>query len=84
MEEEMSIEEKLKKIICSIKEELNVVDIDSGKDLIDDYDMDSMDMLQFIAELEEEFQIELEDEEMDARILAHIPKLVEVIEKKGR
>jgi len=80
----MSIEEKLKKIICSIKEELNVVDIDSGKDLIDDYDMDSMDMLQFIAELEEEFQIELEDEEMDARILAHIPKLVEVIEKKGR
>lgn len=79
----MNIEEKLKEIICTIKEELKVIDIDSDKDLIDDYDMNSMDMLQFIAELEETFDIELEDDELDASILAHIPKLVEVIERKA-
>lgn len=79
----MNIEEKLKEIICTIKEGLKVADIDSNKDLIDDYDMNSMDMLQFIAELEEVFDMELEDDELDASILAHIPKLVEVIERKA-
>ena len=78
----MSIETRLKEIICTIKEELNVEDIDSDKDLIDDYNMDSMDMLQFIAELEEAFQIELEDDELDAKIIAHIPQIVKVIERK--
>lgn len=79
----MNTEIKLKEIICSIKDDLSVADIDSSKDLIDDYEMNSMDMLQFIAEIEEMFEIELEDEEMDAKILAHIPRIVEVINKKG-
>lgn len=71
------------KIIEMIKEELMTDDIDLNADLTKDYDIDSIGLIEFIMNLEEEFNIQIEDEELqNLRTTEDVINLVE--EKIGK
>lgn len=78
----MAIEQRLKEIIHEVKKEISIEDIRMDKNLVDDFGMDSMEMLEFVAELEEAFQIELEDDELDTDVISDITKILQIIERK--
>nr|WP_276939407.1 phosphopantetheine-binding protein [Helcococcus sueciensis] len=70
------------KIIEMVKEELMVNDLDLNANLLDDYDIDSIGLIEFIMNLEEEFDIQIEDEEIqELKSTEDVIKLVE--EKSG-
>lgn len=70
------------KIIEMVKEELMVNDLDLNANLLDDYDIDSIGLIEFIMNLEEEFDIQIEDEEIqELKSTEDVIKLVE--EKAG-
>ena len=70
------------KIIKMVKEELMVNDLDLNANLLDDYDIDSIGLIEFIMNLEEEFDIQIEDEEIqELKSTEDVIKLVE--EKAG-
>lgn len=59
-----SIEERVKKIICEqleVKEE----EVVPGASLVDDLRADSLDAVELVMALEEEFEIEIPDEEAE-------------------
>lgn len=71
------------KIIEMVKEELMVNDLDLNANLLDDYDIDSIGLIEFIMNLEEEFDIQIEDEEIqELKSTEDVIKLVE--EKAGK
>ena len=59
------------------------VDVDSINFIEEGY-MDSLGLIQFIAELEDEFQIEFTDEEMNSSHFRVVGELIALVEKKGR
>ncbi|MGY3776275.1 acyl carrier protein [Helcococcus sueciensis] len=70
------------KIIEMVREELMVNDLDLNANLLDDYDIDSIGLIEFIMNLEEEFDIQIEDEEIqELKSTEDVIKLVE--EKAG-
>ncbi len=70
------------KIIEMVKEELMVNELDLNANLLDDYDIDSIGLIEFIMNLEEEFDIQIEDEEIqELKSTEDVIKLVE--EKAG-
>lgn len=70
------------KIIEMVKEELMINDLDLNANLLDDYDIDSIGLIEFIMNLEEEFDIQIEDEEIqELKSTEDVIKLVE--EKAG-
>ncbi len=76
-------EKKLKRMIISKTEgEYNFQDINNKTNLIDDLGFDSIKMLQLILDLEREFMIEIDDEDLDFQILSIYKNLSEMIERK--
>ena len=69
------------KLIKLAKENLDIDEsqIDFEKEL-SEYDIDSIDMLDFIMTIEEEFEIEFSDDELDQ--ISKIDDIIELIEKK--
>lgn len=68
------------KIIEIIKAELNVDDFELDEDLVDTYEIDSIGLLDFFMTIEEEFDIEFEDEELENLKTAN--DIIELVEKK--
>jgi acyl carrier protein len=59
----MSIEERVRKVVC---EQLDVSgDIDDNASFIDDLGADSLDTVELVMSLEEEFDCEIPDEEAE-------------------
>jgi acyl carrier protein len=72
------IEEKVKKIIC---EQLNVSeeDVVSGASFVDDLGADSLDQVELIMAMEEEFNLSISDE--DAEKIATVQNAIDYIKK---
>jgi acyl carrier protein len=60
----MSIDEKIKKIICE-QLEVNEEDIVPGASFVDDLGADSLDQVELIMAMEEEFGISISDDEAE-------------------
>lgn len=69
------------KIIEMVKEELMVNDLDLNANLLDDYDIDSIGLIEFIMNIEEEFDIQIEDEEIQE--LKSTEDVIKLVEKKA-
>ncbi|MFP4456267.1 MAG: acyl carrier protein [Clostridia bacterium] len=73
----MAIKEKVIKILAE-KLELPVEDISVESDIYDDLDADSIDLLEVILEVENEFDCEIDDQEIaDIRLVGDAIKLLE-------
>lgn len=68
------------KIVDLIKKELNIEDFSLEEDLVSNYEIDSIALLDFFMIIEEEFDIEFEDEELEN--LKSAADIVDLIEKK--
>ena len=53
------------KIIDLIKKEMDVDEFDLDANLVNEYEIDSIGLLDFIMTVEEEFDIEFEDDELE-------------------
>ena len=60
----MSVEEKIKKIICE-QLEVSEEDVVPGASFVDDLGADSLDLVELIMSMEEEFDISISDEEAE-------------------
>jgi acyl carrier protein len=60
----MSIDEKIKKIICE-QLEVSEEDVVPGASFVDDLGADSLDQVELIMAMEEEFGISISDEEAE-------------------
>ncbi|MBE9523115.1 MAG: acyl carrier protein [Proteobacteria bacterium] len=74
----MSIEEKIKKIICE-QLEVNEKDVVPEASFVDDLGADSLDQVELIMAMEEEFDISISDEE--AEKIATVRDAIEYVEK---
>jgi len=72
------MEENIKKIICNILDR-NIV-IDNRED-IRAYGMDSLLKVQLVIKIEEEFNIEFVDEDLDQRNFASVDEICRTINK---
>ena len=68
------------KIIEMVKEELLTDEIDINADLTNDYQIDSIGLIEFIMALEDEFNIEIADEELQE--LKSTKDVIELVESK--
>lgn len=80
----IQIEEKLKKIMVDHFEIAESPEsIDSEKEfLLDDYGVNSIDILELLLKIEMEFGIEIEDEDLEADLLITLRNLAKYICKK--
>lgn len=76
-------EHKLKKIIIanSTSENIKETDIDFHTDLIEDYGFSSISIIQLVVEIENEFNIEFEDDDLLMELLSPYKSLVEIMNK---
>lgn len=68
------------RIIEIIKKELNVDDFELDENLVETYEIDSIGLLDFFMTIEEEFDIEFEDEELEN--LKSANDIIDLVEKK--
>ncbi len=74
----MSVEEKIKKIICE-QLEVNEEDVVPEASFVDDLGADSLDQVELIMAMEEEFDVSISDE--DAEKIVTVRDAIEYIEK---
>ena len=74
----MSVEEKIKKIICE-QLEVNEEDVVPKASFVDDLGADSLDQVELIMAMEEEFDVSISDE--DAEKIVTVRDAIEYIEK---
>jgi len=74
----MSVEEKIIKIICE-QLEVNKEDVVSEASFVDDLGADSLDQVELIMAMEEEFDISISDE--DAEKIVTVRNAIEYIEQ---
>ena len=76
----MSVEQKVKKIIV---EQLGVDEgqVDASASFVDDLGADSLDIVELVMALEEEFEIEIPDE--DAEKILTVGKALDYIKEKS-
>jgi len=78
MEVHMSVEEKIKKIICE-QLEVSEEDVVPEASFVDDLGADSLDQVELIMAMEEEFDISISDEE--AEKITTVRDAIEYIEQ---
>jgi acyl carrier protein len=80
---EPSIHDKIKKMISDeVLVGVSVDDIGDDASLISDLNLDSIQMLSLITGLETEFNIMLDEEDLDLENLSSVNKLAEFVQKK--
>ena len=75
----MEVKEELKKIVCDVLN--SEVEIADNINLMYDFNMDSIQIINVVAMLEERFDIEFELEDLNIDNLVSFSKLVEMVEK---
>lgn len=73
----MEIEDKVRAIIC---EHLSVESPDDSDTIMEDLNGDSLDLVELGMAMEEEFDIEIADDDIEAEIT--VGKLIEVVKAK--
>jgi len=74
---------KLKSLIVSFgKNDINMEDVNENVNLENDLGYDSIMIIQIIAEIEDEFKIVFDDEDMDMDILTNYQKMLNLIKSK--
>ena len=74
----MSLEEKLKKVVAD-KLSVDVSEVVPEASFIDDLGADSLDLVEMMMSLEEEFDIDIDDEE--AEKLTTVQKVIDYVKK---
>lgn len=78
-----SVQDKIKKMISDeVLVGVSVDDIGDDASLISDLNLDSIQMLSLITGLESEFNIMLDEEDLDLENLSSVNKLAEFVNKK--
>lgn len=78
-----TIQDKIKKMISDeVLVGVSVDDIGDDASLISDLNLDSIQMLSLITGLESEFNIMLDEEDLDLENLSSVNKLAEFVQKK--
>ena len=75
----MEVKKELKKIVCDVLN--NEVEFADNINLMYDFNMDSIQIINVVAMLEERFDIEFELEDLNIDNLVFFSKLVEMVEK---
>lgn len=79
----MRVEEKLKEVIANIAmQDVDVISINEETNLINDLGYDSVQIIELIVQLEMEFDIEIEDDDLDIENLIVYSGLYKTIERK--
>ncbi|NOU19588.1 MAG: acyl carrier protein [Bacteroidales bacterium] len=79
----MNIGEKLRVILAELRENKSLVnEINDSTDLINDVGLDSLQMINFLLKLEDEFDIEVDFDNLDFTQMRSFGKLVKFIEKQ--
>lgn len=79
----MNIQEKLMEIIAEVAtREIDISKINDETILTSDLGFDSVQIIQLIVELESQFEIEIEDEDLDIAKLTVYKNLYEMINEK--
>ena len=76
------IEERIKKLIREADENVDVERLDEKTNLIDDYGFDSVNLVQLVVSIEDEFGIECEDDDLEMDKTSKYRELIKIIEKK--
>ncbi len=80
---EESVESRLKKMIVErLFMKVSPDEIEDGKSLIDVYGVDSVSLLELVVGIEEEFGIEVEDEDFDVRSFETVAALSAFVQGK--
>lgn len=77
----MSIKERLYKLIANLSETIDPI-ITDETNLLDDLSFDSVLMVSMIVEIESEFGIVLDDDDLELDILSNVAQLEKMINKK--
>ncbi len=75
-------EEKLKEIIVSCSDSIDIENIKDNTDLVEYFGFDSINIMQLVVKLETEFDIEIDDDDLVLEKLSLYKGIVEIIEKK--
>lgn len=79
----MNIDEKLKKIITdSASQEIGISTINENTILTSDLGFDSVQIIGMIIELESQFQIEIDDEDLDIETITVYKSLYDMVNQK--
>lgn len=74
----MSIKDR---IVEMVKDELMIDDFDINADLSKEYELDSISLLDFVMQIEEEYDIEIADGELSD--IKSVQDIVDIVEKKS-
>lgn len=81
-EDEMEVEQRLKELIASTGEFIAVDKIDENTDMVQDFGFSSIEIIQLIVMIEDEFEFEFDDDELVVEKIAKYKDLVEIIKDK--
>lgn len=73
-------EEKLKKIIASCEEGVDISKIVPDTNLVEDFDFTSISIIQLVVQLESEFDIEISDDDLLIEKLSPYRSLLEIVQ----
>jgi acyl carrier protein len=73
--------EKIKTILSQIKENIDISSISDNADLMNDVGLDSLQMINFLLQLVDEFDIELDFDSVDDNHMCSLPKLASFMDE---
>jgi len=77
------MKEKLIKIICEVKEDTSLTEkIENSIDLLNEIDIDSLQLINIILKIEDEWDIQIDFDEFDMNSLKSVDSLCEYIKSK--
>jgi len=77
-----NVEEELKRIIFSCGENIVKADINENTDLVNDFGFTSINLVQLVVEIEEVFNIEIDDDYLSLEKLSPYKSLLEILYTK--
>lgn len=79
----MNIIDRLRNVISVVDDMIDTKEINSTTNLVNDYGFDSIKIIQMVMEIEEEFDIDIEQDDLILDNLAEIAKLLELINRRS-
>jgi len=78
----MELDNILKKIICEVKEDMTLFDkIKANTNLMNDIGLDSLQMVNFLLQIEQQFNLELDYDDIDLQDLQTYESVCTLINK---
>lgn len=83
METDKTLLEIIRKIVNDDDERINNLNLDESVNLIKEMELDSIEIMQFIVDIEEQFGVKITDEDNFMDIIKDLRSIREWIEKKA-